>query len=311
MHMCWKRKQGLNKTTLPHEIMGIHNCTQRFMHSCDNTPASSHIKSCIHRAHIHCWAKVFNYPQKYLSEVLTGATKVGCYIFDLRFLVHMTQVISKISLVLHSVIWATEGPRKNRSLSAVLFWQILPLFVFASRSLSFWVILIREHFEEVATVVDALICGGLELKPEPKWLIYYHTYANVVNRIVLSFVWRKFSSVGIREWWDEMKNGKKLKIGDAHATPPRNIQELQASKLGDAPEAPLLHRQKSSHHSRHYIFIASCIMHFSWSVFTFALLATINGWITSCLFWRETYSVFHCQEHSSFHSFCSTSVLFF
>jgi hypothetical protein len=47
-------------------------------------------------------------------------------------------------------------------------------------------------------------------------------------------------------------------------------------------------------------------MHFSWSVscfcfqFSFDLFATINGWITSCLFWRELCSVFHCQEHSSF-----------
>jgi hypothetical protein len=66
-----------------------------------------------------------------------------------------------------------------------------------------------------------------------------------------------------------MKYGQKLMLGDAH-DPPRNIQEVQASKLGDAPEAPLLHRQKSGHLSRHYIFIASCTMHFSLSVFTFA-----------------------------------------
>jgi hypothetical protein len=66
-----------------------------------------------------------------------------------------------------------------------------------------------------------------------------------------------------------MKNGQKLKLGDAHATP-RYIQEVQVSKLGDAPEAPLLHRQKSGHLSRHYIFIASCTIRFSWSVFTFA-----------------------------------------
>jgi hypothetical protein len=65
-----------------------------------------------------------------------------------------------------------------------------------------------------------------------------------------------------------MKNRKKLKLGDAHVTP-RNIQDVQASKLGDAPEAPLLHRQKSGHLSKHYIFIALCTMHFSWSVFTF------------------------------------------
>jgi hypothetical protein len=66
-----------------------------------------------------------------------------------------------------------------------------------------------------------------------------------------------------------MKYGQKLKLGDDHVIP-RNIQEVQASKLGDAPEAPLLHRQKSGHLLRHYIFIASCTMHFSWSIFTFA-----------------------------------------
>jgi hypothetical protein len=66
-----------------------------------------------------------------------------------------------------------------------------------------------------------------------------------------------------------MKYGKNLKLGDAHVNP-RNIQGVQASKLGDAPEAPLLYRQKSGHLSRHYIFIASYSMHFSWSVFTFA-----------------------------------------
>jgi hypothetical protein len=66
-----------------------------------------------------------------------------------------------------------------------------------------------------------------------------------------------------------MKYGKNLKLGDAYVTP-RNIHEVQASKLGDALEAPLIHQQKSGHLSRHYIFIASCTMRFSWSVFTFA-----------------------------------------
>jgi hypothetical protein len=65
-----------------------------------------------------------------------------------------------------------------------------------------------------------------------------------------------------------LKNGQKLKLGDAHVTP-RNIQEVQASKLGDSPEAPLLHQQKSGHFSTHYILIASCIMRFSWSVSCF------------------------------------------
>jgi hypothetical protein len=51
---------------------------------------------------------------------------------------------------------------------------------------------------------------------------------------------------------------------------PKKYQEVQASKLGDAPEAPLLHRQKSGHLSKQYIFIALCTMRFSWSVFTLA-----------------------------------------
>jgi hypothetical protein len=72
---------------------------------------------------------------------------------------------------------------------------------------------------------------------------------------------------------------------------PKNIQEVQASKLGDAPEAPLLHRQKSGHLSTHYIFIASCTMRFSWRVscfsFQFCLVffSAINGWNPTNFFW--------------------------
>jgi hypothetical protein len=90
-----------------------------------------------------------------------------------------------------------------------------------------------------------------------------------------------------------LKNGQKLKLGDAHVTP-RNIQEVQASKLGDGPEAPLLHRQISGHLSTHYIFIASCIMRFFGAsvVFSFqfclVLFAAINGWTPTNSFWRSS-----------------------
>jgi hypothetical protein len=40
-----------------------------------------------------------------------------------------------------------------------------------------------------------------------------------------------------------MEYGQKLKLGDSHVTP-RNIEEVQASKLGDVPWHPLLHQQK-------------------------------------------------------------------
>jgi hypothetical protein len=84
---------------------------------------------------------------------------------------------------------------------------------------------------------------------------------------------------------------KKLKLGDAHVTP-RNIQEVQASKLGDAPEA-LLHRQKSGHLSTHYIFIALCTIRFFLErlyfcfQFSFVLFAAINGWTSTNFFWRR------------------------
>jgi hypothetical protein len=112
-----------------------------------------------------------------------------------------------------------------------------------------------------------------------------------------------------------MKYGQKLKLGDAHVTP-RNIQEVQALKLGDAPEAPLLHRQKSGHLSRHYIFIALCTMHFLrvslLSLLVLFCFACCNKWLDPNKFLLEmAHSIFHCQEHSSFHSYRSTSVLFF
>jgi hypothetical protein len=40
-----------------------------------------------------------------------------------------------------------------------------------------------------------------------------------------------------------MKYGQNLKLGDAHVTP-RNIQEVQASKLGDAPRHPFFIKKK-------------------------------------------------------------------
>jgi hypothetical protein len=95
-----------------------------------------------------------------------------------------------------------------------------------------------------------------------------------------------------------MKYGQKLKLGDAHVTP-RNIQEVQASKLGDAPRHSLLHQQKNirSPFKTLYFYCFICYVLFLehlyfYFKFPFVLFAAINGWITSCLLWRETRSVF-------------------
>jgi hypothetical protein len=121
------------------------------------------------------------------------------YLFNLQFLVHMPQVISKLSLVLHFLIWATENPRKNQSLSAVLFWQISTTICVCLSIAFFLSSFDHGTFGEVVTVVYALYVVVLSWNMNQKGVIHYYAYTNVANRIVLSFVWRKFSSVGIRE----------------------------------------------------------------------------------------------------------------
>jgi hypothetical protein len=119
----------------------------------------------------------------------------------------------------------------------------------------------------------------------------------LLMKIVWSFVWRKFSSVGREEWCDEMKDGQKLKLGDAHVTP-RNIQEVQASKLGDAQCIPFfINKNIRSSFKTLYFYCFICYVLFLECLyfcfqFSFVLFAVINCWIPAYLFWRETRSVF-------------------
>jgi hypothetical protein len=57
-------------------------------------------------------------------------------------------------------------------------------------------------------------------------------------------------------------------------------------------------------------------MCFSWSVFIFSFSFLLFCFLqlmvgSHHVFWERDKLCFHCQEHSSFHSFRSTSVLFF
>jgi hypothetical protein len=86
-----------------------------------------------------------------------------------------------------------------------------------------------------------------------------------------------------------MKYGQKLKLGDAHITQ-RNIQEVQASKLGDAPMATLLHQQKYQVIFQDTIFLLLhmvCVFLgaslFLLSVF-FCFVCCNKCWTPTCLF---------------------------
>ena len=122
----------------------------------------------------------------------------------------------------------------------------------------------------------------------------------LLMRIVRSFVWRKFSNVGREEWYNEMKYGQKIKLGDDHVTP-RNIQEVQASKLGDAPKHPHLHQQsiRSSFNALYFYCFIYYVLFLESHLFLFSvcvvLFAVINSWILSFLCGRETRSAFSCE----------------
>jgi hypothetical protein len=91
-----------------------------------------------------------------------------------------------------------------------------------------------------------------------------------------------------------MKDGQKLKLGDAHVTP-RNIQEVQVSKLGDAEGTPFfINKNIKSYFKTLYFY---CFIYYVlflerqlFFVFCFLLFAVING-----LCGRETRFAFSCE----------------
>jgi hypothetical protein len=112
-----------------------------------------------------------------------------------------------------------------------------------------------------------------------------------------------------------MKNGQKLKLGDAHVTP-RNIQEVQASKLGDALRHPFFtDKYQVTFQDTIFLLLRILCVFLGVSLFLLSVLFCFvfcNKWLDPNIFLLEKiHSVSHCQEHSSFHSYCLTSVLFF
>jgi hypothetical protein len=112
-----------------------------------------------------------------------------------------------------------------------------------------------------------------------------------------------------------MKYGQKLKLGDAHVTP-INIQEVQASKLGDAPRHPFfIGKNQVIFQDTIFLLLRILCVFLGASLFSlsvFFCFICCNKWLDHIMFVLEREMLcFYCQEHSSFHSFRATSVLFF
>ena len=129
-----------------------------------------------------------------------------------------------------------------------------------------------------------------------------------------SFVWRKFSSVGREEWCDKMKYGKKLKLGDALR--PKKYRRGTSVKAWGCLGIP----SSSTKHQVIFLDAIFLLLHMlcvvlgaSFFVFlVFFCFVCCIIWLDPNIFVLERDTLhFHCIERSSFHSYCSASVLVF
>ena len=94
------------------------------------------------------------------------------------------------------------------------------------------------------------------------------------------------------------------------------FKKYKRQSLGMPKASPSSSTKISGHISRHYIFIPSHDMCYSWSVI-FVRLSILfcftfcNKWLDPSIFSLERDTLrFHCLEHYSFHYFCCVSVQF-
>jgi hypothetical protein len=89
-----------------------------------------------------------------------------------------------------------------------------------------------------------------------------------------------------------MKDGQKLNLGDAHITP-RNIQEVQASKLGDAQGIPFfINKNIRSSFKTLYFYCFTCYVFFLERLYFFFCFVCCNKWLDPSIFLEKTHSVF-------------------
>jgi hypothetical protein len=97
-----------------------------------------------------------------------------------------------------------------------------------------------------------------------------------------------------------MKYGQKLKLGDAHVTP-RNIQEVQASKLGDAPRHPFfINKYQATFQDTIFLLLHVLCVFLGASLFSlsvFFCFVCCNKWLDPNIFLLEkTHSIFIAEN---------------
>jgi hypothetical protein len=222
--------------------------------------------------------------------------KFSIYILDLLFLVHMPQVISKLSLVWTLFDLSNRKPSKNSTfVSCSVFidfcqYLCLPLYRFLFEF--FW----SRNFWGSCYSSICFICGDFELKPEAKkGLIRCYAYANVANRFVFSFCMKEVFKCRDRRMMRWVEEWTKARSWGCPA-PQEISKKYKRQSLGMPPRHPFFISKNQVTFQRTIFLLlhALCIFLGASVVFKFCLVlfATINSWTPTNFFWRSC-PVFH------------------
>ena len=172
-------------------------------------------------------------------------------VFDLNCFKSMLDIIAFLGSAISFFIWVAEVPRINYLLPVVLFFTGSAMFcVFIVLQILSLLFLCKNFLP----ILRNSISWWKYLFPVEKNYFIMGTIHS--NQLMMSFVWREFSSMR----WKMMKEDPGVSSAQSWGWPhaPQEIfKETQASKLGDAPVHPLLYQQSSSRPSPCYIFITS------------------------------------------------------
>ena len=186
------------------------------------------------------------------------------------------------------MIWATEVPQKNSSLHHVLFWQISANICICVLISFFWCSFEGKSFKISCESRKCFKWSAiLVLKLNQVDLLFW--CSNVAYENCEKFCMEEVFKCRERRMIWEDEGWTKLKLGMPMS--PQDISKKYKREILGMPKAsPSSSTKILGHLSRHYIFIASYDMCYSWSVsyvcfqFCMALFAVVYGWILPYLF---------------------------
>ena len=144
--------------------------------------------------------------------------KSSGHLFDLNFFYSMLYTIGFLASVLSFLIWVAEVPRKNYLLSSGLFFPDSALF-YAFPVLQILRMLFPcKNF--LAILINSSPCWKYLFPAEAN---YFIMGTNLSNQLMMSYVWREFSSVRGKMMKEDAGVPNIQAWGCPHA-PPRNIQ---------------------------------------------------------------------------------------